>query len=89
MTKSFLHLVLCLPLLGMLANAADISVRIIDPHHAPIQGATISLISRNGGGNWNLTTDVNGSCRFNGVAGGRYLVQGEAPGFDPSLPQVL
>jgi vitamin B12 transporter len=89
MTKSFLYLVLCFPLAGMLANAADISVRIVDPHHAPIQGATISLTSRNGAGNWNLTTDANGSCRFSGVAGGRYMVQGEAPGFDPSSPQPV
>lgn len=80
-----------LPLLFLapLASAADVSVRIVDPHDAPIPGATISLTSRNGGENRNLTTDANGSCRFQSVAEGQYLVQGEAPGFDASRPQLV
>jgi vitamin B12 transporter len=89
MTKPLLRSLLCLPLVGVLASAADVSVRIADPHHASISGATISLVSRNGGETRKLTTDSNGSCRFSGIAEGQYFVQGEAPGFDPSLPKLL
>src|SRR5258708_36845946 len=88
MTHSLLHSLSYLSFLAALASA-DISVRVVDPSHAPIPGATISLISRNGGENRKLTTDANGSCRFQTVANGQYLLQSEAFGFDASRPQLL
>jgi iron complex outermembrane receptor protein len=81
--------VICLPLLAALANAADLSVHAVDFQNAAISNATISLISRNGGENRTLSTDVSGLCRFQGIAAGQYLIQGEAPGFDPSKPQAV
>ncbi|MCU1263056.1 MAG: Outer rane receptor for ferrienterochelin and colicin [Bryobacterales bacterium] len=89
MNKLFIRLLFCLPLLAPLSNAADVSVRVVDSHHAPIAGATISLISHNGGENRNLTTDVSGTCRFQRIAAGQYLIMGEAPGFDASRPQTV
>jgi vitamin B12 transporter len=83
------HLLLCLTLTALTANAADISAHITDPQNKPIPAATISLIPRSGGETRNLTTDSNGSCSFNGVAEGLYFVQGEAPGFDVSAPQLV
>jgi hypothetical protein len=75
--------------LAALASAADISVRAFDPRYAPIANATISLISQEGGENRKLTTDVSGSCRFQGIAAGQYLIQGEATGFDASKPRAV
>jgi outer membrane receptor protein involved in Fe transport len=89
MNKLTIRFFISLPLLATLASAADLSVRVVDLQHAPIANATISLISRDGGENRNLTTDVNGACRFQGIAAGQYLIQGEAPGFDASKPQAV
>jgi iron complex outermembrane receptor protein len=89
MNKLFVRSLVSLPFLAALATAADVSVHVLDPHHSPIAAATISLISRNGGQSRNLTTDLSGSCRFQGLAPGQYLVEGEAPGFDASKPQLV
>ena len=88
--KNFvIHSVIWLPLLAALASAADVSVHAVDFRNAPISNATVSLISRTGGENRTLITDVSGSCRFQGIAAGQYLIQGEAPGFDASKPQTI
>src|SRR6266851_6910559 len=89
MNKLSFRFLVSLPVLAALAGAADVSVHVVDPHRAAIAAATISLVSRNGGENRNLTTDVSGYCRFQGIPAGQYLIQGEAPGFDSSKPQVL
>ncbi|MCU1258835.1 MAG: Outer rane receptor for ferrienterochelin and colicin [Bryobacterales bacterium] len=89
MNKLSVRFLVSLPLLPALATAADLSVRVADLHHAVISAATISLVSRNGGENRNLTTDVSGSCRFHGIPAGQYLIQGEAAGFDSSKPQAV
>jgi vitamin B12 transporter len=89
MIKPGVRFLFCLSILSVPATAADVSVRVVDPRHGPIAAATISLISRNGVGNRNLTTDTSGVCRFQGIAAGQYLIQGEAPGFDPSKPQLV
>jgi vitamin B12 transporter len=89
MNKLFINFLISVPLLTAFASAADVSVRVFDPHRAAIGGANISLVSRNGGENRNLTTDANGACHFQEVPPGQYLIQGEAPGFDPSKPQPV
>ncbi len=89
MTKILQGSILVLILLNQLARAGDVVVRVADPDHAAIQAATVSLVSRNGGETRRLTTDANGSCRFTHLADGQYFIQGEAPGFDVSAPQVV
>ncbi len=76
-------------MLAATSASADVSVHVRDPHAAAVPAATVSLIPRSGGETRSLTTDSNGSCRFEGVASGQYIVQGEAPGFDPSSPQTV
>jgi vitamin B12 transporter len=88
MTYLQLTPLLSLLCLASLASAADLSVRVVDPHDAPIPGAAISLVSREGE-NYSLTTNAGGMCRFHDLADGRYLLQGEAAGFDASQPQSL
>src|SRR5882757_9194752 len=78
-----------LQLLAALAGAAEVSVHVLDPHQAPIAGSTISLISRTGDDSRSLTADASGSCSFQGVAAGEYLILAEAPGFDASGPQTV
>jgi iron complex outermembrane receptor protein len=75
-------------LLSLTLAAADVSVRVTDPHQDAIPSATVSLQSRDGGRR-TLTTDSNGFCRFTTVAPGEYFVQAEAAGFDASELRLI
>jgi vitamin B12 transporter len=85
--KNLLRLILPLIICGT-AGAADVSVRVMDPHQDPIPAATVSLISRDGERR-TLTTDSSGACRFTALAAGEYFVQGDAAGFDASQPRLV
>src|SRR5580704_2148352 len=85
--KNLLRIIFPLIICGA-ADAADVSVRVMDPHKDPIPAATVSLISRDGERR-TLTTDSNGACRFTALAAGEYFVQGEAAGFDASQPRMV
>ncbi len=85
--KNLLRIIFPLIICGA-ADAADVSVRVMDLHKDPIPAATVSLISRDGERR-TLTTDSNGACRFTALAAGEYFVQGEAAGFDASQPRMV
>jgi vitamin B12 transporter len=82
---TFLSLLLSLT---FAAAAADLSVRINDPHHDAIPAATVSLTARDGERHI-VTTDAVGVCRFTGLSAGQYLLEAMAPGFDTSAPQPV
>ena len=71
-----------------MASAADVLVRVTDPHNSAIPSATVSLISRNGERR-TLTADSSGTCYFTDVAAGQYFIQEEAPDFDLSAPRSI
>jgi iron complex outermembrane receptor protein len=70
------------------ASAAGLSVKVLDSHHDPIPGATVSLVSR-GGERQARTADQSGGCEFANAVAGEYLVLAEAAGFDASAPQAV
>jgi iron complex outermembrane receptor protein len=70
------------------AQAAELSVKVLDAHRDAIPGATVALLSR-GGERRALAADQNGSCAFANLAAGEYLVQAEAVGFEASAPREV
>lgn len=79
---------IALLLIATTAGAAGLTVRVLDSHQMPIPGAAVALISR-AGDRQTLTTTTEGRCEFTGAAPGEYLLQAEAPGFDPSAPRSV
>jgi vitamin B12 transporter len=88
MKTYLLPVLLSLTLSAAAAPPADISVRVTDSHQAAVPGATVALISADGGRRA-ATADAAGTCRFAAVAPGQYFVQAEAAGFDASTPQSI
>jgi vitamin B12 transporter len=77
--------------IGLLAaaSAAELKVKITDPHSAVIAGAQVSVLEENNAAVVALqTTSGDGMVVFNGLAGGRYRLQVLAPGFAPAHRDV-
>ncbi len=90
--RSLLALVCSVGLLAA-ASAAELKVKITDPHSAVIAGAQVSLLEENNAAVVAVhTTSSDGTAVFNGLAAGHYRLRVLAPGFAPahgdvSLPQ--
>src|SRR5271166_2939571 len=59
-----------------------------DPHHRPIQGATVTLKSNSSKWSATVTTDANGEYRFITVPAGDYSINVASPGFVPAAQNV-
>ncbi|MGA9798620.1 MAG: TonB-dependent receptor [Terriglobales bacterium] len=59
-----------------------------DPHHRPMQGATVALKSRTSAWSASTTTDANGEYRFNTVPAGDYSIDASSSGFVPASQNV-
>ena len=88
MKNYLLLLLLSLTLTAAAAPPTEIIVRVTDSHQAAVPGATVALISTDGGRR-TATTDTSGSCHFTAAAAGQYFVQAEAAGFDASTPRSI
>src|SRR5262249_19664757 len=76
------------PMTAVLANAADVSVRVDDAHRGAVPAAAVTLISRSGERR-TLTTGPEGILRFNGIGGGEYFGQAETARIDISAPRMI
>ena len=59
-----------------------------DPHHRPVQGATVTLKSKSSDWSAAATTDVNGEYCFIAVPAGDYSINVADPGFEPAVQNV-
>jgi vitamin B12 transporter len=88
-----LRTVFGLILLSLSAFAADLKIRVVDPHSNPVSNAQLSLFRAAESTPVSiLTTSGEGAISLNGLADGPYRLQVLAPGFAPqtvnlSLPQ--
>ncbi|MGC2193519.1 MAG: TonB-dependent receptor [Terriglobales bacterium] len=85
--------VVWLILLSASVFAADLKIRVLDPHSNPVPGAQVSVFPAEDSAPIGvLTTSSEGSVSLNGLTDGRYRLQVLAPGFAPrtgtvSVPQ--
>ncbi len=85
--------VVWLILLSASVFAADLKIRVLDPHSNPVPGAQVSVFpAQDSAPIGVLTTSSEGTVSLNGLTDGRYRLQVLAPGFAPrtgavSVPQ--
>jgi iron complex outermembrane receptor protein len=87
------NVLIMLAVAGLL-NAGDVASavlmgRVSDPSGAVVPGAALKLISRNGGGVVQTSTDHNGRFRIGSVPSGDYDVAAQSPGFAPFARMAL
>jgi iron complex outermembrane receptor protein len=71
------------------AGGAQINVRVMDPQGAILPNAEVTLYTRDSRIRINGLTDHNGTCRFEQLAPGEYLIEAEATGFARAATHVL
>jgi vitamin B12 transporter len=71
------------------AVGAQINVHVTDPQGAILPNAEITLYTRDNRIRINCLTDNTGTCHFEQLAPGDYLIEAEAPGFSRSVTHVL
>jgi vitamin B12 transporter len=71
------------------AVGAQINVRVTDPQGAILPNAEITLYTRDNRIRIKGLSDNTGTCHFEQLAPGDYLIEAEAPGFSRSVTQVL
>ncbi|HEY8186553.1 MAG TPA: TonB-dependent receptor [Pyrinomonadaceae bacterium] len=71
------------------ASGAAITVRVTDPQGAIVPKAAVTLYTRDNRIRIKGLTDENGSCLFEHLGPGEYLIEAEALGFAPATAQVL
>ena len=69
--------------------AATISVRVVDPQAAILPNAKVTLYTRDNRIRIMCLTDSGGTCRFEQLAPGEYLVEAETAGFARAVARVL
>ena len=71
-------------------STSTITVHVKDPQGASLPGATVTLYRRDRTFSLSTTTDSTGTCHFERLAPGEYLVESEAEGFaSASARQIL
>lgn len=70
-------------------NAPRISVRVTDPQGANLQNAEVTLYTRDGRMQLSCITNHNGTCVFEQLSPGEYLIEAEAGGFARAATRVL
>ncbi len=70
-------------------NAAKVNVRVIDPNGAAVQGAEVTLYTRDGRIRISSLTGDNGVSQFEQLAPGEYLIEAEASGFARAATHVI
>ena len=84
-----LRTVVSLAFLSASLFAADLKIRVIDPHSDAVTGAQISVFPAEGATPVGvLTTAGDGTVALNGLSDGRYRLQVLAPGFAPQRVDV-
>src|SRR5687767_6125492 len=68
---------------------AQINVRVTDPLGSILPHAEVTLYTRDSHIRMNLLTDRTGTCRFEQLAPGEYLIEAEAPGFSRAAAHIL
>src|SRR5882724_5107029 len=71
------------------APGARINVRVMDPQGATLSKAAVSLYTRDNRIRFGGLTDSAGTCRFEQLAPGEYLIEAEATGFARAATRVL
>src|SRR5262245_61731012 len=74
-----LILLTCAPLQAQ--SSAGIAGRVVDPQGLGVPDAIVTLYARPSGARLSVTTNAEGSYRFDRLVYGEYLVEAEAPGF--------
>src|SRR5438552_4874455 len=85
----FHHGLLCLLMAAWTAPLAaqapgSLSGRVTDPQDAAVPGAVVVLYARDGAARFVAVADAQGNYRFERLAAGEYLVEGQASGFAPA-----
>jgi vitamin B12 transporter len=62
-------------------TGASIAGRVVDPQGLGVPGAIVTLYARSTGTRMSVTTNSEGSYRFDRLVSGDYLVEAQAPGF--------
>ena len=71
------------------AGAAQITVRVTDPQGAVVPRAKVTLYTRDNRISINSLTDGTGTCRFDGLAPGEYLIEAEATDFARAAAHIV
>jgi len=71
------------------AGGAQINVRVTDPQGAILPNAEVTLYTRDSRIRINGLTDNTGTCRFERLAPGEYLIEAEATGFARAATRVV
>jgi len=71
------------------APGAQINVRVMDPQGATLSNAAVTLYTRDNRIRFSGLTDSAGTCRFEQLAPGEYLLEAEATGFARAATRVL
>ena len=71
------------------AGGAQINVRVTDPQGAILPNAAVTLYTRDSRIRINGLTDSSGTCRFERLAPGEYLIEAEATGFGRATTRVV
>lgn len=70
-------------------SATEVTVRVTDPQNANLRNAEVTIYTRDGRLRLSCVTDNTGTCVFNKLNAGEYLIEGEAPGFARAATRVL
>lgn len=70
-------------------TGAQVNVRVSDPHGAIVPKAEVTLYTRDNRVRISTLTDNEGSCSFERLTPGEYLIEAEATGFAPAGVQSL
>jgi outer membrane receptor protein involved in Fe transport len=70
-------------------TGASIAGRVIDPQGLGVPDAIVNLYARPGGARMRVTTNAEGSYRFDRLVSGEYLVEAHAPGFAATTAKAV